>query len=274
LNLISIDKDKCRQDGFCAAECPAKVILFSGKGHYPRLVPGAAAGCLRCGHCVAVCPHGALDHIDVRLADSPDIEADLKISGRQAVQFLRSRRSVRRFKGQPVERDLVRQLIEVARYAPTASNSQLLEWVVIDDRERLRRLSESVIDWMRALLEDGSGVEALPYMPWLVKAWDAGIDTILWNTPCVIVAMAPAEDRNGMVNLSLALSYLELIATTYGLGTCWAGLLQMALGAVPEIKAVAGIPADYPNHYPMMLGYAAVRYHRLPERRAPRIVWK
>ncbi len=38
-------------------------------------------------------------------------------------------------------------------------------------------------------------------------------------------------------------------------------------------KAV-GIPQSWPHHYPMMIGNAKVRYHRLPVRKEPRIVWK
>ena len=85
--------------------------------------------------------------------------------------------------------------------------------------------------------------------------------------------MAPAGARNGMVDLTLALCYLELTAPGYGLGTCWAGLLQGALMSIPELREQVGIPANYPFHYPMMIGYAKSRYYRLPERKAPRIEW-
>ena len=274
MGLLVIDKEKCRQDGLCAADCPTAVIRFDGEASYPEMVTGGEQICLRCGHCVAVCPHGALDHVDVPLASSPVIEKTLRISKAQIVQFLRSRRSVRRFKEKPVEREVLRQLIEIARYAPTGSNMQLVEWTVINDRQQLRRVSEGVIAWMRALLAADPGAGAMPYLPKLVKGWDAGIDTVLWDAPCLVVAMAPPADRTGMVNLSLALSYLDLTAPAYGLGTCWAGLLQGAIMSVPDLKSAVGIPGTYTNHYPMMLGYSKVSYHRLPERRAPKIFWK
>jgi nitroreductase len=41
----------------------------------------------------------------------------------------------------------------------------------------------------------------------------------------LVVASAPKEATNGMVDVTLALSYLDLLAPTMGLGTCWAGLL-------------------------------------------------
>ena len=86
--------------------------------------------------------------------------------------------------------------------------------------------------------------------------------------------MAPVDARYGMIDLTLALAYLELVAPQFGLGTCWAGLLQGALCALPGLKAAVGIPSDFPSHYPMMIGYSTVRYHRLPERKAPTITWR
>ncbi|MEJ2038031.1 MAG: nitroreductase family protein, partial [Desulfosarcinaceae bacterium] len=258
MGLLTIDQDKCKQDGLCAADCPVGIIRFDGAGHYPELIPGGEAFCLRCGHCVAVCPHGAMDHAEVPLAQCPAIDPALALSQGQAEQFLRSRRSVRRFKDKPVERDVLQRLIEAARYAPTASNAQMLEWLVISDPARLHEIAGQVVDWMRNLIEDPKAV-VMPYIPMMVQAWDTGIDTILRSATCLVVAMAPPEARNGMVDITLALSYLELAAPLHGLGTCWAGLLQGALVSKPELKQQMGIPGNYPHHYPMIIGYAKAR---------------
>lgn len=273
MGLLSISHDKCQQDGLCAAECPVGIIRFKGPGHYPALVEGGEAFCLRCGHCVAVCPHGAMDHAEVPLAQCTEIDPALVLSPAQAVQFLRSRRSVRRFKDKPVDQQVLKQLIETARYAPTASNAQVLTWRVINDSQRVQEISGEVIDWMRGLIEDPNAT-VMPYMPLLVQGWDNGADTILRSAPCLVVAMAPSDSRHAMVDLTLSLSYFDLVAPLYGLGTCWAGLLQSALRSKPELRQQVGIPADYPYHYPMMIGYAKPRYYRLPQRKAPQITWE
>ena len=70
-----------------------------------------------------------------------------------------------------------------------------------------------------------------------------------------------------MVDLTLILSYLDLAAPAMGRGTCWAGLLQGALLSYPDLKQKLGLPAEYPYHYPMMLGYPKFNYQRLPERK-------
>lgn len=273
MSLLNIDQTKCHQDGLCAAECPMGIIRFEGKGNFPEIPQESEAMCIGCGHCVAVCPHGALDHAEVPLAACPAIEKDLVISATQAEQFLRSRRSIRRFKDRQVERAILQRLIETARYAPTGSNSQLVEWLVIDDRQRLQAIAAQVVDWMRSLLQNPK-VTVMPYFPLLIQAWEAGVDSILRSAPCLVTAMAPGPAPIRMVDLTLALSYLELAAPQYGLGTCWAGLLQGALLASPALKETVGIPQDYSFHYPMMIGYTKVRYFRLPERKSPKIHWR
>ena len=272
MTLLIVDQKKCKQDGLCAAECPMGIIRFAGAGHYPELPIESEAMCIRCGHCVAVCPHGALDHAEVSLARCPEIDDKLAISPAQTEQFLRSRRSVRQFKDKPVEKAVMQQLIGIARYAPTASNSQLVEWLVINDSQRLHTVAAQVIDWMRSLLKDPKA-PTMPYYPVLVKAWDAGIDSVLRSAPCLVTAMAPGPASVRMIDLTLALSYLELAAPHYGLGTCWAGLLQGAMLANPALKQAVGIPQDYPFHFPLMIGYSKVRYYRLPERKPPIIHW-
>jgi nitroreductase/NAD-dependent dihydropyrimidine dehydrogenase PreA subunit len=273
MSLLKIDENLCKRDGLCVKECPSRIIKLKDAQSIPETVPGANLTCLRCGHCVAVCPHGALSHVEIPIASCPDIDPNMAVSREQAVQFVRSRRSVRVFKKKPVEKDILADLIKVASYAPTGSNLQLVEWTVYSDKKKIVHLSELVVDWMRHTLSENPKV-APPYMPRLISAWEAGHDLILRNAPAVVVAMVPKTARNGMVDTSIALSYFDLVAPTFGLGTCWAGLLQGAMLFSPPVKEAMGISADYPFHYPMMVGYNQARYYRLPERKNPTITWR
>ncbi len=251
--MLIVDQEKCKKDGICAADCPTAIIKID-KQEGPRLVAGGEISCLRCGHCVAVCPHQALSHQEVPLEDCVNLQKTLKINADQAVQFLRSRRSVRKFKDKPVEREALQQLIEIARYAPTGSNSQLVTWTVFTDANQIQIIAAKVIDWIKGVLKKDPQPANAPYMPTLAAAWDLGYDAVLRHAPGLIVASAPKEANNGMVDLTLALSYLDLVAPTFGLGTCWAGLLQGAMKSRPEVKVAAGIPEHIPYHYPMMIG--------------------
>ena len=274
MSLLIIDRDKCKKDEFCARECPATIIRLSADKGFPELIEGGEERCIRCGHCVAVCPHGALSHTDVPIESSPEIRDGFNINEAQAEQFLRSRRSVRVFKDKPVEKEKIQRLIEIARYAPTGGNSQMIEWTGITKPSRVKKIAHITADWVRQLVRDPKVVAAAPYLPMIVTAWDAGYDSVLRNAPAIVVASAPREIMTGQIDLTIALTYLDLAAPALGLGACWAGLLQGALTALPSLKAEAGMPVDHPHHYPVMLGYNDIKYFRVPERKAPKIVYQ
>jgi nitroreductase/NAD-dependent dihydropyrimidine dehydrogenase PreA subunit len=271
MGLLRINEDLCKRDGFCVKDCPTAIIELPDEDGFPQIIPNGDDACLECGHCVAVCPHGALSHERIPIENSPAINKKLAVNEEQALQFLRSRRSIRHYLKKPVETEKIRRLIEAARYAPTGGNSQQVEWIVLSDKNRLREIAGRTVDWLREIANDPEIAAARPYLLKAVEAWDAGNDSVLRDAPALIVAMAPKEAMNGLVDLTLALSYLDLFAPTMGLGTCWAGLLQGAMLASPPLKEKVGIPEAYPHHYPIMLGYPELRYHRLPERRYPGI---
>ena len=60
MNLITIDREKCNQDGVCISECPARILQMEKNEGFPVPSPEFEEYCIRCGHCVAVCPVGAL----------------------------------------------------------------------------------------------------------------------------------------------------------------------------------------------------------------------
>ncbi len=273
MGLLIVDENKCKKDRICVGECPMAIIKLKDGDGFPELVPGGEQMCLVCGHCVAVCPHGALSHKQVPMEECPVIDKKLAIDEEQAVQFLRSRRSIRFFKDEPPDKETLQRLIEIARYAPTGGNGQLVEWMVLTDRAKIKEMAGIAVDWMRKVLEKAPQ-SAPPYMPVVVSSWDKGFDAVLREAPALVVASAPKEADNGMVDVTLALSYFELTAPTLGLGTCWAGLLEGALLISSTARAALGLPEGHPYHYPMMVGYPKAKYYRLPERKAPKITWK
>ena len=273
MGFLSIDESKCKKDGICASECPTAIIRLQEGDGYPEQVPGSEDSCLLCGHCVAVCPNGALSHAHVPIEACPPIKKDLTINEDQAVQFLRSRRSIRVFRDKPVEKEKIQRLLDIARYAPTGSNSQTLEWQVFTDKAKIHEFAELVVGWFRSMLKKDLQPPLPAYIPRMVAGWDAGHDGVMRNAPALIVASAPKEIRNGTVDLTITLSYLDLIAPKIGLGTCWAGMLQGALLSLPSLREAVGIPEGHSHHYPMMIGYPKLKYQRLIERKPPKVTW-
>ncbi len=274
MGFIQIDDSKCKKDGICVKECPAAIITQPDKKSRPQMIDGGDQLCLVCGHCVAVCPHGALNHEKTPLEDCPPIVKELIINEEQAIQFLRSRRSIRHFKKKAVNKETIQSLIDKARYAPTGSNSQEVEWTVFTDENKIKEIADLTIDWMRSVMNSGMKGGVMSYLPLIVAAYDAGIDTITRSAPCLIFASAPKSNASGTVDLSIALSYLELVAVPAGLGTCWAGLVTRALQFSEPLIKLVGLPDSHTHFYAMMIGSPTFRYHRMPERKPARISWK
>jgi len=273
MSLLTIDQEKCKKNGLCAMECPFNIIRFYGDNTYPELIEGGEQMCVRCGHCVAVCPHDALKHSDSPISQSPFIDKALVASPEQVTQLLRSRRTIRHYKDRPVDKDLIQKVIELARYAPSGGNRQPVEWFVITKKETLTAISENTIVWMREACKDEKVVKAAPYFPTIVKGWDAGIDTILHGAPSLVVAAAPPTASSGAVDVPIALTHLDLAAHSMGLGTCWLGLVSMAVAQSSEVKQMIGIPDAYPHFYAMAMGHPQVRFYRMPERKKTKINW-
>ncbi|RJR36033.1 MAG: ferridoxin [Desulfobacteraceae bacterium] len=272
MGLFTVDQTKCKKDGICVGECPMAILKLSDNDGFPAMISIGEQICNDCGHCVAVCPHGAITHAHVPAEQSPLIEKELEISEEQAIQFLRKRRSIRFFKKQPVEKEKLRKLIEIASHAPTGGNMQLVEWLVITDADKIKEISGLIVEWMRKILKTGAPVP--PYFPRIVGAWDMGYNSVLWSAPAVVIASAPKTTTTGMIDVTLALSYFELAAQKMGFGTCWAGLLSGSLQSSSAVREAVQLPQEHPYFYSMMVGYSKVKYTRLPARRTPKITWR
>ena len=230
--------------------------------------------CVGCGHCVAVCPHGALSLETIIPEQCPPIRKDWQITPEQAEHFLRSRRSIRAYKDKPVDKELITRLIEIARFAPSGHNSQPVQWLVIYDRAEIQKFAGMVIDWMRYMLKQQPDFANFLHMDRVVDRWEKGRDTVCRNAPHVIVAHASKEDRRAPVASTIALAYLELAAPSFGLGACWAGYFNAAAASWPPLQKALALPGDNISLGAMMVGYPKYTYHRLPPRKDPQIIWR
>lgn len=274
MSLIQIDESTCKKDALCAKECPAVIIQLKDKDSFPQMVEGGEALCLHCGHCVAVCPHDAFHHISVPQEKSPLLVKELALGSEQATQFLRSRRSIRRFKNKPVEQETIQSLIDTARYAPTGSNSQLINWTVHTDQEKIDQIIKLTVDHMREVVNSGDKSKMAPYMPFVIAAYDAGRNPVTHYAPVLLFASAPGGYRNGVVDVSITLSYLELAALSSGVGTCWLGIITFAAQSSEALRKEIGLPPDHKYFYGMVMGYPKYKYHRMPERNPAVIQWR
>ena len=272
--FIIVDQEKCNQDGICVAECPGRIIEMDTDTGYPRPAADFEEICLKCGHCVAVCPTGALslDWLD------PDgcrpIRKKRTVTPEQAEQFLCGRRSIRTFKKRPVPRPVLEKLLDVASSAPSAKNQQPWHWIVVEDPAEVRRLAGMVVDSIRrAIKESPEEAEAMG-LPRVVASWDEGYDRICRGAPHIIVAHADKNWPFSTEDCTLAISLLDLYASSIGLGACWAGYFYKAINVYPPLFEALGLPTDHLAFGAIMVGYPKFRYDRIPPRNPIRVNWK
>jgi nitroreductase len=150
---------------------------------------------------------------------------------------LRARRNVRQYTDQPIERSDLERILEAGRRAPSASNWQPWNFVVVTERDQLVELA---------------------------KAWEQGGKHIARSTATIaLVAQQPEEGRSGLLQYDLGqvTAYLMLAATDLGIGSG-----HSAVRDQEQAQRVLGFPEGHFCAYMIGLGYPADRPLRPLER--------
>lgn len=145
-------------------------------------------------------------------------------------EVIRTRYSVRAYKPDPVEEEKLQEVLEAARLAPTATNNQAFQLVVIHTRgpeEELRRIYNR--DWFT----------------------DAPLVVCACGIPADNWVRKDGKNYND-VDVAIAMDHLILAATNAGLGTCWIGAFD-----AQAAKEVLGLPEGVEPIAFTPLGYAA-----------------
>ncbi|KJR99187.1 MAG: hypothetical protein VR65_17390 [Desulfobulbaceae bacterium BRH_c16a] len=293
---VIIDRQKCTGCGVCTAICPDRAItLVDGRAEYTR------PGCLLCGHCRAVCPADAvvlpgepLQLGLVSMTEKMEAVAPGKTNGPELVALMRSRRSCRKYRQQAVPLEALVDLVKIGTTAPSGTNSQGWNFIILPVREDLLVLGEMVAGYYRRL----NRLAANPLVRWLAKCtsgdslglyyrnyfasvaealreWDEeGKDRLFHGATAAILvtgrkdASCPAEDA------LLATQNILLAAHAMGLGSCLIGFAVEAMRRMPAMKEKMAIPPSEEIYSVIALGVPAVTYYRLAGRRVvtPRIL--
>ena len=188
------------------------------------------------------------------------------------VKLMQKRRSIRRFKSDPVPEELVLRIIEAARWAPSGFNMQPWEFVVITDdamRQEIVRITESY--WKQSVDMEAARPK------WQGTTWRlAGMtDTAgdYTHAPVYILLIGDPRTQAGLPmgvqcdshrrrliyqsSLANAFLYMHLAATALGLATQWYSAVQTPYAAC-LIKDLLGIPEVMDVYDMMVLGYGAI----------------
>jgi nitroreductase/NAD-dependent dihydropyrimidine dehydrogenase PreA subunit len=258
---FEVDSALCAACGLCADDCPAKIIdMETGQ---PAIAAEREENCLRCQHCMAVCPTGAISILGVRpeeMLPVPERFPDLPA----LETLIRGRRSVRNYKDENVDPALLTHLLEVAWQAPTGKNDRQVQFTVVDDRKKMATLRSKVMRGIGSLAAKNALPENLAFFANFARKWEEhGTDIVFRGAPHLLIATAPASCATPVADCLIALTTFDLFAQAHGLGTAWVGYGNWAIDVlVPEVKQELGIPADHVFGYCMIFGNPAVQYAR------------
>ena len=156
------------------------------------------------------------------------------------------RRSIRKYQRKEVPLDLIRELIDAARLAPSGSNSQPCKYYIVKDEETKERLKEKMIFEQE----------------------------FVYQAPVIIVCCADVQvyrqgvkgwseenENRALRDLSIASAFLVLRATELGLATCYVGWMKK-----DKIKDVLDLPRSYMVPFVVVVGYANEQPKPLPRK--------
>ena len=185
----------------------------------------------------------------------------------ELIEAIKSRRSIRRFQDKPVSGETLRELIDNAVWAPSASNEQPWGFVVIEDRDYMTKLSEKAKSGLLSAMEQTPGLEryrALMENPEF---------NIFHSAPALVVIYGRRDRGWSKYDCSLAAQNLMLLAWERGLGTCWIGFAHHVCGS-PEFREVHHVPEDFETVAPIVIGYPEfIPQNPVPRKEYPIFSW-
>ncbi len=155
------------------------------------------------------------------------------------LDIIRERRSVREYEERPIEDEKLNLILEAARLAPSASNSQPWNFYMVKDKEKIRALAQKMP--LGTHLVINSFIAQAP----VVMVATAGPIDLLHKVASYIV-----NKRWYYIDVAIALEHMVLTAWELGIGSCWIGWFDEK-----KVKKLLDIPEDEEVIDLLTLGY-------------------
>lgn len=130
------------------------------------------------------------------------------------LEAIKTRRSIRKYEKRPVPEELLEKILEAGRWAPSASNAQPWNFIVLRD-EGIRREVARVSTYGKFLAEAPLGIA---------------------------VVVDPQASTHPVEDGAIATQNMLLAAHALGLGTCWIGSYESDYEE--KVKKILGIPEN------------------------------
>ncbi len=185
------------------------------------------------------------------------------------IEVIKTRRCVREYKEDPVPDEDIKFLIDCARYAPSGLNMQPWSFLVVINKETMRKISESGKKALIPLLEPIKDTSKMA-SDVLVFLKTKGTN-MFYNAPVLVIILGTKNALTTDYDCAMAAQNMMLAAHSRGIGSCWIG------GALPalmneELLKELGAPAGYKAVAPLIFGYPKGKT-QMPEKIEPDVKW-
>lgn len=280
---IRIDSEKCTQCGMCVSVCKDFSLIM--ENNKVRISDEPLFGCIGCGHCMAICPTGAIE-INGRtlssdqLFDLPDPEKTANYE--QLLALLERRRSIREFKDKEVEAYLIEKILYAAKTAPMGLPPSDVNVLILNSKTKNRAFAKDfceylngmkwfVSDWFLAIMRPfwGKANDEMfrgfikPVFKIYTDQMKQGINLVNYDAPLAMYFYgSPYTDPADPI---IAATYAMIAAETLGLGSCMLGVVHPL---IQNGKKARKFREDHGIKYPsreglfVVFGYPAVKYKK------------
>jgi coenzyme F420-0:L-glutamate ligase/coenzyme F420-1:gamma-L-glutamate ligase len=170
--------------------------------------------------------------------------------------FLRTRRSVRRFKTDPIPASVIKRILTSATYAPSAHNLQPWRFYVVTDLSVKSRLGQSLTASMRADMLSGGASESdieQRVASSLRRIDETPVIIVLCRDVTAVRENKPKDVLMSIQSVAAAATYLLLGAHAEGLGGNW---ICWPLYAQEATRAALELPETWEPQAMFFVGYA------------------
>ncbi len=166
----------------------------------------------------------------------------------KVTESINGRRSIRSFTDQAIPSEVIDSLVTLGTKAATGSGQQAWGFVIITDKNEMKRLSDETKKYL------GENLEKFPYMQ-QYKTWimDESYN-IFYDAPCLLIIYGDTNSHWYVYDCTLAAGNIMLATGEYGLGTCWIGFAEYVCDTA-GFKLKYNVPDNYKLVCPMVVGY-------------------
>ena len=253
-----VDKEKCVGCGLCVKDCIAYALQLD-ENNNPHFADGGEDRCIKCQHCLAVCPVGAISVLDKQPENSEPVWNQ---NPEAILNLIKSRRSVRHYKQENLDEQTMQKLKDMLNWTPTGCNFHKLHFAFVENKNVMDKIRSYVNKKLVKILTNNVVSKIKTKFSHYKDALINGEDVIFREAPHMVVVSVPINAPCVNVDPIIALSYFELYANSLGVGTCWCGFAYACMQFFPELAKQMKVPENYKVAYVMLFGKPDVKYCR------------